>query len=104
MTARPRMPEREHTTRKEDYKSYSERDIEDGWPYSDEPGSEEDRLSGNRAYAAEDEQEMPADAEGFQLETATPEPIEGPEEDETVEDYTRDESERTGEPARKDRR
>jgi hypothetical protein len=95
----------DRTTRKEDYKSYSERDVEDGWPYSDEPGTEEERLSENRAYAAEDEEEQPpADADGFHIETATPEPIEGPEEDETVEDYTRDESERTSEPKRKERR
>jgi hypothetical protein len=101
MAARPRTPGGEHTTRKEDYKSYSERDVEDGWPYSDEPGTEEERLSGNREYAPEDEQELPADADGFHLETADPEPIEGPEEDETLQDYIRDEDERTHEDERK---
>lgn len=73
-------------TRKEDYKSYAERDEEEGWPYSDEPGREEDRLRDNREYGGDEE--LPEDAvEGFHIETAEPVPVQGPEEDETVERY-----------------
>lgn len=48
------IPEPAPTSRKEDYKAHTERDLEEGWPYSDEPGREEDRLQRNRPYAAEE--------------------------------------------------
>jgi hypothetical protein len=68
--------EREHTTRKEDYKAYTERDIDEGWPYSDEPGNEESRLQGNRPYADEELEEVPAGVEGFHVEEL-PDPVGG---------------------------
>jgi hypothetical protein len=82
-------------SRKEDYKSYAERDIDEGWPYSDEPGREEDRLERNRPYASEAaEQTAEAGREGFHLEEvpATPDEAGMPAEvtgvqDETVRDY-----------------
>ena len=78
-----------HVSRKEDYKSYVERDEEEGWPYSDEPAREEDKLRGNREYGHDEA--LPADAaEGFHIETAEPLPVEGPEADETVERYIED--------------
>lgn len=58
--------------RKEDYKAHTERDREDGWPYSDEPGPEGERLQENRPYAAEKEQPVTSEAEreGWHLEEA----------------------------------
>lgn len=37
------------TNRQEDYRDYEERDIEDGWPYADEPGAVS-KPAANRAY------------------------------------------------------
>ena len=87
-TSNPRgfREEPKHTSRKEDYKSYTERDDEDGWPYSDEPGTEEERLKGNRAYGSDEEAEA-LGTDGFHLETAEVSEVEGPEVDETVQEY-----------------
>lgn len=57
------------TVRKEDYKAYTERDLDEGWPYSDDqPGTEEVRLQGNRPYAADDDLPAEAAVEGFHVE------------------------------------
>ena len=50
---KPRLDEIEKQ-RKEDYKAYHERDVDEGWPYSDEAGTETERLNGNRPYHDED--------------------------------------------------
>ncbi|WP_157928903.1 hypothetical protein [Pararhizobium haloflavum] len=84
------------TSRKEDYKAYAERDIDEGWPYSDEPGNEQARLDANRPYAAEDETPVALDGavEGFHVETApvgTPTPApDDAQDDETVRKYIDD--------------
>ena len=61
-------PQADGTSRKEDYKAYSERDVDEGWPYSDEPGNEESRLTGNRPYADEELEQLPPGVDGFHVE------------------------------------
>lgn len=63
--------------RKEDYKAYAERDLDEGWPYSDSPAGEDDRLKGNRPYAAEevapvDEAEEAAESGGWHIDEPDP--------------------------------
>lgn len=86
----PETPE--PTSRKEDYKAYSERDVDEGWPYSDEPVSEEERLQSNRPYAAEEDAAGPTDAgtDGFHAEESPARSVSDAlpaDEDETVRDY-----------------
>ncbi len=56
--------------RKEDYKAYTERDLDEGWPYSDEAGTETERLSGNRPYHDEELAPVEAAALGMHIEDA----------------------------------
>lgn len=98
----PPNPERtEATSRKEDYKAYAERDVDDGWPYSDEPGPEEERLQDNRPYAEEDEVEV-APTDGFHVEESSAAGDADEEVDETVRDYLSDQDKRGGTPDNED--
>lgn len=100
------IAEEDKRARKEDYKAYTERDVDEGWPYSDDPAGEDDRLEENRPYAAEDAAPIArtgaeADRAGVHLEEADPVPVDGgpleEDGDETVEEYTKDSHRREGE-------
>jgi hypothetical protein len=66
---RPRLDEIEKQ-RKEDYKAYHERDIDEGWPYADDAATETDRLNGNRPYHDEDLAPVEPGVLGMQVEEA----------------------------------
>lgn len=97
LRATPNPERTESTSRKEDYKAYAERDVDDGWPYSDEPGPEEERLQDNRPYAEEEEVEV-APTEGFHVEESPASQNDADERDETVRDYLSDQDKRGGTP------
>jgi hypothetical protein len=87
---------RQAASRREDYKAYTERDIDDGWPYSDEAGGVEERLQGNRPYASEEilPQDTSTGPDGWHVENAPIPPIDktidpdaGEDIDETVREY-----------------
>lgn len=66
---RPRVDDIEKQ-RKEDYKAYHERDVDEGWPYSDEAGTETERLSQNRPYHDEALAPVETGEVGMQVEDA----------------------------------